>query len=74
MDAYRERLFGEQLSGIPLAAWQKFLSAFSEDKTEAQIDRAVGLAVSEATKLRQSSSDSLETARRVLARLLEGLE
>jgi hypothetical protein len=74
MDAYRERLFEEQLSGIPLSAWQKFLSAFSEDKTEAQVDRAVGHAVSEAAKLKRSTPEVLEAARSILARVVAGLE
>jgi hypothetical protein len=70
MDEYRERLFQEQLSGIPLSAWQKFLSAFSEDKTETQINRAVDQAVAEAARLKKPVPEGVEAAKDLLTRVL----
>ncbi len=70
MDAYRELLFQEQLSGIPLSAWQKFLSAFSEDKTEAQINRAVDQAVAEAARVRRPVPEGVEAAKDLMTRVL----
>lgn len=70
MDDYRERLFTEQLSGIPLSSWQKFLSAFSEDKTETQISRAVDQAVAEAAKVKKPLTEGTEATRDLLARVL----
>ena len=70
MDEYRERLFQETLSGIPLSAWQKFLSAFSEDKTEAQISRAGDQAVAEAARRKKPVPEGVEAAKDLLARVL----
>lgn len=41
MDAYMEQVHREKLSGIPLTAWQRFLALFSEDKTEAELNRGL---------------------------------
>lgn len=41
MDDYMTTLFREALSGIPLAAWQKFLSLFSEDRTLEEVMHAL---------------------------------
>ena len=70
MDEYRERLFQEQLSGIPLSAWQKFLSAFSEDKTEVQINRAVDQAIAEAARVRKPVTEGVEAAKDLMTRVL----
>jgi hypothetical protein len=49
MDEYRSELFREQLLGIPLSAWQKFLSIFSEEQTvEGMMRRLDTIAISEA--------------------------
>jgi hypothetical protein len=74
MDEYREQLFQEQLSGIPLSAWQKFLSAFSEDKTEAQINRAVDQAITEASKVKKPMPEGVEAAKNLLTRVLALLD
>ena len=74
MDGYREQLFREELSGIPLSAWQKFLSAFSEDKTEAQINRAVDQAIAEASKAKRPATEGTEAAKSLLVRVLALLE
>lgn len=70
MDDYRDTLFQEQLSGIPLSAWQKFLSAFSEDKTEAQIGRAVDQAIAHAAKMKKPTPEGVEAAKDLLTRVL----
>ncbi len=41
MKPYIDELYRQELSGIPLAAWQKFLSLFSEDQTEDRINSAL---------------------------------
>ena len=74
MDEYREHLFREELSGIPLSAWQKFLSAFSEDKTETQINRAIDQAVSDVAKARRSAPEGVEAVKSLLTRVLALLE
>ncbi len=74
MDSYRNRLFEEQLSGISLSAWQKFLSAFSEDKTEVQINRAVDQAVAEAARSKKPVPEGVEAAKSLLARVLALLD
>ncbi len=70
MDEYREGLFQEQLSGIPLSAWQKFLSAFSEEKTEAQIGRAVDQAIADAAKMKRPLPEGVEAAKDLLTWVL----
>ena len=37
MDSYINRLFQEEISGIPLSAWQRFLSIFSENWSEENV-------------------------------------
>jgi len=39
MSNYIEDLYQDELSGIPLSAWQRFLSLFGEDSTEDIINR-----------------------------------
>jgi len=41
MKPYIDELYRQELSGIPLAAWQKFLSLFNEDQTEDRINSAL---------------------------------
>ena len=74
MDEYMGRLFQEELSGIPLSAWQKFLSAFSEEKTAAQIDRAVTQAIRETQRSRQPISENIEAVKALLIRISALLE
>ena len=66
MDDYRERLPG--LSGIPLSAWQKVLSAFSEDKTETQINRAV-VQPSRGYQNKEGDPKGVEAAKNLLTRV-----
>ncbi len=74
MDEYKEQLFREELSGIPLSAWLKFLSAFSENKTELQISRAVDRAVAEAAKVKLPLTAGTQAAKDLLTRVLALLE
>lgn len=39
MDDYMDTLFQQDLSGIPLSAWQRFLAIFSESRPETEITR-----------------------------------
>jgi hypothetical protein len=39
MDSYINRLFQEEMSGIPLNAWQRFLSIFSESWSDEKVTR-----------------------------------
>lgn len=41
VDRYIDDLYRQDLSGIPLAAWQRFLSLFTEDQAEDRINRAL---------------------------------
>jgi hypothetical protein len=41
MDAYITELFREELSGIPLSAWQEFFAIFTEHKTPQEVARSV---------------------------------
>jgi hypothetical protein len=41
MSKYINRLFQEEMSGIPLNAWQRFLSIFSESWSEEKVDRVL---------------------------------
>ncbi len=41
MERYIDDLYRQELSGIPLAAWQRLLSLFIEDQTEDRINRAL---------------------------------
>ncbi len=41
MDDYMVELFDERLAGIPLFAWQRFLSLFTESHTRADVERGL---------------------------------
>ncbi len=43
MDDYIDDLFDEKLAGIPLSAWQKFLSLFTENQAKGDISRGLEL-------------------------------
>lgn len=50
MDAYMKSLYRQPLSGIPLEAWQKFFTIFSEERTEQAISNEVDRLVAGLTK------------------------
>jgi|GEM_PF-5082522 len=74
MDEYIKGLFHEELSGIPLSAWQKFLAIFSEDRTEQEITHALNRLAIEFTKgkkpLSEESIEGIKTSLMNIARLL----
>jgi len=41
MNDYMSMVFQENLSGIPVLAWQKFLAVFKEDRSDDEVQRAV---------------------------------
>lgn len=41
MDGYMAQLFDERLTGIPLSAWQRFLSIFTESSSAEEIERSL---------------------------------
>jgi len=69
MAQYIDDLYRQELSGIPLAAWQRFLSLFGEDQTEERIDHALDQMTKKYTQdgLRLSA----ESAEGIEARLAE---
>ena len=62
----------EKLSGIPIAAWIRFLKLFSEDKNEAEILSGIDAMAREVGRL-PLSPESRETVRIHLAALVEAL-
>lgn len=59
MDQYMHKLFREELSGIPLSAWQSFLAIFSEGWTEERLTRVLDQLASESSKRRTVLSDKV---------------
>ena len=50
MDIYIGKLMREELSGIPISAWQSFLSIFSEGWSEEKVSRVLGQIASQFTQ------------------------
>jgi len=74
MDQYISELYREELSGIPLGAWQRFLSLFAEDKTEDALHQKLErMAVTHKRNKLGGSNISLSTAtvQGIVARLEE---
>lgn len=72
MDTYMEEVYREKLSGIPLFAWQRFLSLFSEERTEEEVLRGLDRMAEEAR--RGKSPLSVSTVESVRARLAEAVQ
>lgn len=51
LDEYRTILFGQELSGIPLDAWQRFFRTFTEEDASRRVDRLVQQLEAERSKL-----------------------
>lgn len=60
MDAYITILFSEELSGIPLWAWQKFFAIFDDKRTDAKIERKLGDLARQWAKTRVESDEFAE--------------
>jgi hypothetical protein len=57
MDEYMAELFKQKLSGIPISAWHRFLSIFSEDWDEGDVTRGLKHIAEEVVKGRLDIAD-----------------
>ncbi len=57
MDAYMASIFKQKLSGIPISAWRRFLSIFSEDWNDADVTRGLKRIAEEIAKGKLAISD-----------------
>jgi hypothetical protein len=75
MDDFMDELFSEELAGIPLDSWQKFLRLFGEqtpqERIEAELDR---MAARAATRRSAPNAGTIESLRETLRDLLELLD
>lgn len=62
MDSYIEELFNDKLAGIPLWAWQKFLSLFTEGQSADEVARSFD-ALADSLKSTEESSETQEKLR-----------
>lgn len=74
MDQYMSKLFQEELSGIPLSAWQRFFKAFSEEATETSVNRAIDQAIQEAAQARRPLAVGVGDVKATLNRIVALLE
>jgi hypothetical protein len=74
MDTYMTQIFREELSGIPLSAWQKFFKLFAEGRAEDSIDREIVRITDEfhrsPQRLPQERTEAIKT---LLAEIMEVL-
>ncbi len=69
MDTYKDKLFHEEISGIPIYAWQRFLSVFSERWSEKKVTRFLSRLESQYSS--KETKLSPETVLRIKEYLLE---
>jgi len=69
MDTYMARSFSEELAGIPLDAWQKFLAIFTESRSQDRLIRAFDSLSSGYSRSRKTASSEAMT--RVRDHLIE---
>ena len=69
MSDYIDKLIGEEIAGIPIKAWQGFLSIFSESWTEEKVIRALDQLASQYAQRKSLLTN--ETIDRIRERLLE---
>lgn len=74
MDSYMAKLFQEELSGIPLSAWQRFFKAFSEEATETVVNRAIDQAILEAGRAKRPLSAGVGEVKQALNKIVALLE
>lgn len=72
MDEYMEGVRREKLSGIPLDAWQRFLSFFREERSEVSIARDLDRLVAEAGQ--SVTALSVNDIEQIRAHLLEAVK
>ena len=75
MDDYKEDLFSEELSGIPLDAWQRFLKLFGRDTAPEALRRELDRLTGEMSRRRTGPqySDEVRALLRAVAELMSGL-
>lgn len=59
MDSYIAKLMREELSGIPISAWQSFLSIFSESWSEEKVTRVLEQITSQFTQRKSALSPDI---------------
>lgn len=64
MDPFMDGLFQEELSGIPLDSWQRFLRMFGEQTPPERIDQQLERMAAEAARGRRALSAETTTALR----------
>jgi hypothetical protein len=75
MDGYMERLFEQDLMGIPLDAWQRFLAMFSEQSAYETILRSLDrLAAQAKGRHKKATLDQIEVVRQTLGDLASQLD
>jgi len=75
MNSYMSELTREKLSGIPLDAWQRFLSFFREERSDETVIRELDRLVSEAGSHSASlTPDDVESIRSHLSEIVKILE
>jgi hypothetical protein len=75
MDEYIADILDEELSGIPLSAWQKFLTIFSENQSEDLRSKVLNqMSAKSSSKHKQLSPDTLEEVKIRLQQILDLLE
>lgn len=79
LESYKNKLFSQQLSGIPLDAWQRFFKIFAEGKSEEAVNRFLENLASDTAKKRRAEvqrksealKDILEDLKDILIDLTE---
>lgn len=71
MDSYIASIFREELSGIPLDAWQKFLSIFTEARPEDELISELDKLAKKYAGSKKRTSLSSETVLRIKEHVLE---
>lgn len=75
MDAFMEELFTDDLAGIPLDSWQKFLKLFGEQTPAERIDRELDRWASAARgRQRATTQENIEALRERLREVVELLD
>lgn len=75
MDSYIHTLFQQELSGIPVSAWQSFLSIFSENWTGVKVTRVIDQITAQFAKRKPDiSTEAIERIQRCLQEIIDLLD